>query len=108
MATYETSLSVLERIASSGIPAKTGIMLGLGETEDEVLELMDDARARGVSIMTIGQYLQPTRRHLPVVEYIHPKQFARLRTLGLEKGLRHIESGPLVRSSYHAERHVLD
>ena len=108
VATYETSLSVLERIASSGIPAKTGIMLGLGETEDEVLELMDDARARGVSIMTIGQYLQPTRRHLPVVEYIHPKQFARLRTLGLEKGIRHIESGPLVRSSYHAERHVLD
>ena len=108
VATYETSLSVLERIASSGIPAKTGIMLGLGETEDEVLELMDDARARGVSIMTIGQYLQPTRRHLPVVEYIHPKQFARLRTLGLEKGLRHIESGPLVRSSYHSERHVLD
>ena len=108
VATYETSLSVLERIASSGIPAKTGIMLGLGETEAEVLELMDDARARGVSIMTIGQYLQPTRRHLPVVEYIHPKQFARLRTLGLEKGIRHIESGPLVRSSYHAERHVLD
>ena len=107
VATYETSLSVLERIAASGIPAKTGIMLGLGETEDEVLELMDDARARGVSIMTIGQYLQPTRRHLPVVEYIHPKQFARLRTLGLEKGIRHIESGPLVRSSYHAERHVL-
>ena len=108
VATYETSLSVLERITASGIPAKTGIMLGLGETEDEVLELMDDARARGVSIMTIGQYLQPTRRHLPVVEYIHPKQFARLRTLGLEKGIRHIESGPLVRSSYHAERHVLD
>lgn len=108
VATYETSLSVLERIASSGIPAKTGIMLGLGETEDEVLELMDDARARGVSVMTIGQYLQPTRRHLPVVEYIHPKQFARLRALGLEKGIRHIESGPLVRSSYHAERHVLD
>ncbi|WP_311447717.1 lipoyl synthase [Porphyromonas sp.] len=108
VATYETSLSVLERIAASGIPAKTGIMLGLGETEDEVLELMDDARARGVSVMTIGQYLQPTRRHLPVVEYIHPKQFARLRTLGLEKGIRHIESGPLVRSSYHAERHVLD
>lgn len=108
VATYETSLSVLERIAQSGIPAKTGIMLGLGETEAEVLELMDDAYARGVSIMTIGQYLQPTRRHLPVVEYIHPQQFARLRTLGLEKGLRHIESGPLVRSSYHAERHVLD
>ena len=108
VATYEQSLSVLGRIAESGIPAKTGIMLGLGETEEEVLELIDDAHAVGVSIMTIGQYLQPTRRHLPVVEYIHPKQFARLRTLGLEKGLSHIESGPLVRSSYHAERHVLD
>ena len=108
IATYDQSLSVLKRIAESGIPAKTGIMLGLGETEEEVLELIDDAHAVGVSIMTIGQYLQPTRRHLPVVEYVHPKQFARLRTLGLERGLRHIESGPLIRSSYHAERHVLD
>lgn len=108
IATYDQSLSVLKRIADSGIPAKTGIMLGLGETEEEILELIRDAHQVGVSIMTIGQYLQPTRRHLPVVEYIHPKQFARLRTLGLEMGLRHIESGPLVRSSYHAERHVLD
>lgn len=108
IATYDQSLSVLKRIADSGIPAKTGIMLGLGETEEEILELIRDAHQVGVSIMTIGQYLQPTRRHLPVVEYIHPKQFARLRTLGLEIGLRHIESGPLVRSSYHAERHVLD
>ena len=104
----DQSLSVLKRIADSGIPAKTGIMLGLGETEEEILELIRDAHQVGVSIMTIGQYLQPTRKHLPVVEYIHPKQFARLRTLGLEIGLRHIESGPLVRSSYHAERHVLD
>ena len=108
IATYDQSLSVLKRIADSGIPAKTGVMLGLGETEEEILELIRDAHQVGVSIMTIGQYLQPTRRHLPVVEYIHPKQFARLRTLGLEMGLRHIESGPLVRSSYHAERHVLD
>lgn len=108
IATYDQSLSVLKRIADSGIPAKTGIMLGLGETEEEILELIRDAHQAGVSIMTIGQYLQPTRKHLPVVEYIHPKQFARLRTLGLEIGLRHIESGPLVRSSYHAERHVLD
>lgn len=106
VATYDTSMSVLERIAQSGIPAKTGIMLGLGETEAEVLELMDEAHAHGVSIMTIGQYLQPTRRHLPVVEYIHPKQFARYKEVGLAKGLRHVESGPLVRSSYHAERHV--
>ena len=108
IATYDQSLSVLKRIADSGIPAKTGIMLGLGETEEEILELIRDAHQVGVSIMTIGQYLQPTRKHLPVVEYIHPTQFARLRTLGLEIGLRHIESGPLVRSSYHAERHVLD
>lgn len=108
IATYDQSLSVLKRIVDSGIPAKTGVMLGLGETEEEILELIRDAHQVGVSIMTIGQYLQPTRRHLPVVEYIHPKQFARLRTLGLEMGLRHIESGPLVRSSYHAERHVLD
>mgnify|MGYP001011711469 FL=1 len=108
IATYDQSLSVLKRIADSGIPAKTGIMLGLGETEEEILELIRDAHQVGVSIMTIGQYLQPTHKHLPVVEYIHPKQFARLRTLGLEIGLRHIESGPLVRSSYHAERHVLD
>ena len=108
VATYDQSLSVLGRIAESGIPAKTGIMLGLGETEDEVLELIDDAHAVGVSIMTIGQYLQPTRRHLPVVEYIRPQQSARQRTLGREQALRHIESGPLVRSSYHAERHVLD
>ncbi|KGN67702.1 lipoyl synthase [Porphyromonas sp. COT-239 OH1446] len=106
VATYETSLAVLERIARSGVRAKTGIMLGLGETEEEVLELMDDIKAIGVSVLTIGQYLQPTRRHLPVVEYVHPKQFAKLRILGLEKKIDRIESGPLVRSSYHAERHV--
>lgn len=106
IATYDTSLRVLERIASSDVKAKTGIMLGLGETEQEVLELMDDIRAIGVSILTIGQYLQPTRKHLPVVEYVHPRQFARLRTLGIDKGIQRIESGPLVRSSYHAERHA--
>lgn len=106
IATYDTSLAVLERIASSGVRAKTGIMLGIGETEEEVLELMDDIKAIGVSVLTIGQYLQPTRRHLPVVEYVHPKQFAKLRILGLEKKIDRIESGPLVRSSYHAERHV--
>lgn len=106
VATYETSLKVLERIASSGVRAKTGIMLGLGETEDEVLELMDDIKRIGVSVLTIGQYLQPTRRHLPVVEYVPPKQFAKLRLLGLEKKIDRIESGPLVRSSYHAERHT--
>ncbi|MDO4692293.1 MAG: lipoyl synthase [Porphyromonadaceae bacterium] len=106
VATYDMSLRVLERIASSGVRAKTGIMLGLGETEEEVLELMDDIKRIGVSVLTIGQYLQPTRKHLPVVEYVHPKQFAKLRILGMEKKIPHIESGPLVRSSYHAERHT--
>ncbi len=105
-ATYDMSLAVLERIASSGTRAKTGIMLGLGETEEEILELMDDIKRIGVSVLTIGQYLQPTRKHLPVVEYIHPRQFAKLRILALEKKIERIESGPLVRSSYHAERHV--
>lgn len=105
-ATYDNSLSVLKRIADSCIPAKTGIMVGLGETEDEVSELMDDIKYIGVKILTIGQYLQPTRKHLPVVEYIHPKQFAKLRIIGIDKGIKRIESGPLVRSSYHAERHV--
>lgn len=105
-ATYDISLSVLERIAQSGIRAKTGIMLGLGETEEEVLQLMDDIKGIGVSVLTMGQYLQPSRKHLPVVEYVHPRQFAKLRILGLEKKIDRIESGPLVRSSYHAERHV--
>lgn len=106
VATYDMSLRVLERIASSGVRAKTGIMLGLGESEEEVLELMDDIKRVGVSVLTIGQYLQPTRKHLPVVEYVHPKQFAKLRILGMEKKIPRIESGPLVRSSYHAERHT--
>lgn len=105
IATYDTSLAVLAHIAASGIRTKTGIMLGLGETETEVLELMDDIKRIGVAVLTIGQYLQPTRKHLPVKEYIHPKQFNKLKEIGLAKGIAHIESGPLVRSSYHAERH---
>lgn len=106
VATYETSLAVLERIAQGGVRAKTGIMVGLGEQEEEVIELMRDALGSGVSVLTIGQYLQPTRRHLPVVEYIHPRQFSRYSILGHELGFSKVESGPLVRSSYHAERHV--
>lgn len=106
IATYDTSLSVLRHIASRGIRAKTGIMVGLGETEEEVLQTMDDIKDAGVSVLTIGQYLQPTRKLLPVVEYVHPKQFAKYRLLGLERKIERIESGPLVRSSYHAERHV--
>lgn len=106
VATYDTSLQVLRRIAESGIPAKTGAMLGLGETREEVLELMQDLRQIGVSILTLGQYLRPTRANTPVVEYIHPDQFEEYRKIGFEMGFKHVESGPLVRSSYHAEKHV--
>ncbi|MDO4706796.1 MAG: lipoyl synthase [Porphyromonadaceae bacterium] len=105
VATYDTSLSVLKHIARSGVRTKTGIMLGLGETEEEVIELMQDIHRAGVSVLTIGQYLQPTRKHLSVVEYVHPRQFAYLGEIGRKIGLAHVESGPLVRSSYHAERH---
>ena len=105
-ATYDCSLSVLAQIAEAGLPAKTGLMLGLGETQEEILETMDDLRQVGCSILTLGQYLQPTRRHYPVQEYVHPDRFAALRETALSKGFRHVESGPLVRSSYHAERHL--
>ncbi|WP_308548678.1 lipoyl synthase [uncultured Porphyromonas sp.] len=106
-ATYDCSLSVLAQIAEAGLPAKTGLMLGLGETQAEILETMDDLRQVHCSILTLGQYLQPTRRHYPVQEYVHPDRFAELREIALDKGFRHVESGPLVRSSYHAERHLL-
>lgn len=105
-ARYELSLNVLSYIVNSGIRSKTGIMLGLGETEKEVLETMGDARTIGVEVFTIGQYLQPTPRHLSVKEFIKPEQFDNYRLAGLEMGFRYVESGPLVRSSYHAERHV--
>lgn len=106
-ATYDCSLSVLAQIAEAGLPAKTGLMLGLSETQEEILETMDDLRQVNCSILTLGQYLQPTRRHYPVQEYVHPDRFAELREIALDKGFRHVESGPLVRSSYHAERHLL-
>ena len=106
-ATYDCSISVLAQIAEAGLPAKTGLMLGLGETQEEILETMDDLRQVDCSILTLGQYLQPTRRHYPVQEYVHPDRFAELREIALGKGFRHVESGPLVRSSYHAERHLL-
>lgn len=105
-ATYDCSISVLAQIAEAGLPAKTGLMLGLGETQEEILETMDDLRQVQCSILTLGQYLQPTRRHYPVQEYVHPDRFAELREIALGKGFRHVESGPLVRSSYHAERHL--
>lgn len=106
-AKYETSLSVLKHIASCGATAKTGIMLGLGETEAEVLELMDDALATGCSVLTIGQYMQPSRKNIAVSEYIHPDKFAEYKAVGLEKGFRIVESAPLVRSSYCAEKHLV-
>lgn len=105
-ATYDGSLRVIAHIAASGIVAKSGIMLGLGETPDEIIAAMDDLRAAGCSIMTIGQYLQPTEHHYQVREYIHPDVFEQYRVTALAKGFTHVESAPLVRSSYHAERHV--
>jgi len=105
-AQYETSLNVLAYVASKGIVAKTGIMLGLGEEEEEVLQLMDDALSHGCTILTIGQYMQPSRKNVPVTAYIHPDKFEEYRLKGLEKGFRQVESGPFVRSSYCAEKHV--
>jgi len=105
-ASYDRSLRVLSHIASSGKIAKSGIMVGVGETFDEVLQTMDDLLSIGCRVMTIGQYLQPSLKHYPVVEYIHPDIFARYKEIGLQKGFQYIESGPLVRSSYFAEKHI--
>ncbi len=107
VATYDTSLEVIRHIAQSGIRSKSGIMLGLGETREEILETMDDLRAAGCEVMTIGQYLQPTKEHYPLQEYVTPETFEEYRLIGVGKGFRHIESAPMVRSSYHAEKHVL-
>jgi lipoic acid synthetase len=105
-ARYERSLEQLRRIKDYGKRTKSGIMLGLGETKEEVYQAMDDLAASGLDILTLGQYLQPTKRHLEVAEFIHPDMFAHYREEGLNRGLKYVESGPLVRSSYHAERHV--
>ena len=105
-AKYDTSLKVLGYIASQNVVAKTGIMLGLGEKEEEVLTLMDDALAVGCSILTIGQYMQPSRQNIPVSEYITPEKFEEYKQIGLQKGFSQVESAPLVRSSYCAEKHV--
>jgi len=104
--TYETSLGVVRYISSRGSISKSGIMLGLGETREEVLETMGDLLEAGCKVLTIGQYLQPTLRHYPVKDYIHPDVFREYEEIGLEKGFRFVESSPLVRSSYHAERHI--
>ncbi|WP_270582715.1 lipoyl synthase [Bacteroides fragilis] len=105
-ANYHTSLEVIRQIAESGITAKSGIMVGLGETPAEVEELMDDLISVGCKILTIGQYLQPTHKHFPIAAYITPEQFAVYKETGLKKGFEQVESAPLVRSSYHAEKHI--
>ncbi len=105
-AKYERSLEQTRRTKEFGKRTKSGIMLGLGETKDEVLKAMDDLVEHGCDVLTLGQYLQPTKLHLEVAEFIHPDQFAEYKEIGLEKGFDFVESGPLVRSSYHAERHV--
>jgi lipoic acid synthetase len=105
-AKYDRSMDVLRFLNEGGIKTKSGIMLGLGETEAEVVEVMHDLREVGVSIMTIGQYLQPSKKHLSVLEFITPAQFDKYRDIGLSLGFQHVESSPLVRSSYHAEKHI--
>ncbi len=105
-AKYDLSLEVLKYIADNGVVAKTGVMLGLGEKEEEVIATMKDAYEAGVKVFTIGQYLQPSKDHLPVSEYVTPEQFAKYKEIGFEMGFKYVESGPMVRSSYHAEKHI--
>jgi len=105
-AKYDRSMEVLRRLKEGGMKTKSGIMLGLGEAEEEIFETMADLRAVGLDILTIGQYLQPTPKHLPVQAFIHPDKFKLYQERGLEMGFRFVESGPLVRSSYHAEKHL--
>jgi lipoyl synthase len=105
-AKYDRSLEQIRRTKEYGKRTKTGIMLGLGEKKEEVYQAMDDLAANGLDILTLGQYLQPTKRHIEVAEFIHPDLFAHYKEEGLRRGLKYVESGPLVRSSYHAERHV--
>lgn len=105
-AKYDRSLEVLLRLKQADMRTKSGVMLGLGESESEILETIDDLSAVGVDILTLGQYLQPTPKHLPVREFVTPEKFAEYKTYALGKGFRYVESGPLVRSSYHAEKHL--
>lgn len=106
-AQYDRSMSVLRYLKDQGLRrTKSGIMLGLGEFEEEVIETLKDLRAADVDIVTIGQYLQPTKSHLPVQEFVKPEQFEKFKEIGLDLGFKYVESGPLVRSSYHAERHM--
>lgn len=105
-AKYDRSLEVLKRLSDAGIKSKSGVMLGLGETETEIYETIDDLASVGTQILTLGQYLQPTPKHLPVQHFISPEDFAKYKQVALSKGFKYVESGPLVRSSYHAEKHL--
>jgi lipoyl synthase len=105
-AKYDRSLEVLFRLKKGGMKTKSGIMLGLGETEQEVIETMEDLVSVNVDILTLGQYLQPTTKHLPIAEFITPEKFQEYKEIGLKLGFRYVESGPLVRSSYRAEKHL--
>ncbi len=105
-AKYDRSLEVLFRLKKGGMNTKSGLMLGLGETPEEVIESMEDLRSVSVDVLTLGQYLQPTAKHLPIHEFVTPEQFAVYKQVGLNMGFRYVESGPLVRSSYHAEKHL--
>jgi lipoic acid synthetase len=105
-AKYERSLAVIKQLKEGGMRTKTGIMVGLGETKEEMFEAMDDLVNHGCDVLTIGQYLQPTKMHLTVHEFITPETFSLYKEEGLKRGLKYVESGPLVRSSYHAEKHL--
>jgi lipoic acid synthetase len=107
-AKYDRSLECLKHISKAGLRTKSGIMLGLGEAEEDVLEAMQDLLDAGVHILTLGQYLQPTKNHHPVIDWIHPDQFAKYKQIGMDMGFKYVESGPLVRSSYHAEKHLFE
>ena len=106
-AKYWRSMEVIRTLKEGGMRTKSGIMLGLGETREEVIQTLKDLQQAGCDVVTIGQYLQPTRKHLPVHRFVHPDEFAEYRNIGYELGLDYVESGPLVRSSYHSERHVI-
>ena len=106
MTRYEHSIELLKYVSSHKIRTKSGLMLGIGETREEVLTAMDDLLRAGVSVLTLGQYLRPTLQHMPVTEYIHPDVFKEYKVIAFQKGFIHVESGPNVRSSYHSERHI--
>jgi len=106
VAKYERSLAVLRRISNSQVAAKSGLMLGLGETENEIYELLDDLLNAGCKLLSIGQYLQPSKKHIPVEDYVHPEIFNKYKEIAYNKGFKHVESGPLVRSSYGSSKYL--